>query len=123
MKESIEKIMIDLQNEQNSTNDEATKILQEYWANIADMSAGMLKERFKSEATDTMKRASPNVQAINETTKLFNDASLRASEFADKAARLEGQGNQKLQKLFEGMSSKLLEDAKNIKNDEYFNNR
>jgi len=118
MEEDVKKFLIEFKNEMSN---EANKVLQEYWANIVDYSSGTFKEFFKLKATETIKTAYPYIDSINITTKLYDGVSLITSEFKGKADRLGVQGAVQLQEFFEGMSSKLLQEQKIIKNDIHFN--
>jgi len=65
MEKDAKKFLINFKNEMSN---EENKVLQEYWFNIADYSAGTFKEFFKLKATETIKTASPYVDSI---TRVF----------------------------------------------------
>jgi len=100
--------------------DKGFSLIEEYWSNIIDATAGAAKEFSSLRAKDIYKGSAQERSAIDQSVKIFKDASQRAIEFAGKAERLGGQGKEGLKNLFENVSKSFSEQAQSIKNSESF---
>jgi len=96
--------------------DKGFSLIEEYWSNIIDATAGAAKEFSSLREKDIYKGSAKERLAIDQAVKIFKDASQRAIEFSGKAERLGGQGKEGLKKIFENVSKGFSEQAQSIKN-------